>query len=209
MGDYLTRRNTSEINARELDKTFLPYYRMWIKNSDSSNQFNLLKQAVAIRGFQAFYIAPLFIRADDTNYDDAFRNFRSASHSDAMDFVCSINCKQFVDRNINLTTDDSHKVCYNVLSVARDRTGFLFSEPKEIEVEKGLSLLSDDSSNDLREGYPMLDTFIKLVELFKIDAEFANTSSNTITLSDIRLLARELLIKHDIFWLPIMSNRRT
>jgi hypothetical protein len=205
MPDFLRNRNTTEIIAGHLDGDFRPYYRFYIKNSDTSNQFNLLKNAARNPLNIVRYISPMFHTDRRQSDDDAFYAYFRMTPENSMNYVCSINFDQFVRPvETNLSTDDSHKICYNTDSVLNNYA-YLFSEPKSIKAEKGLLEFSKQKLvfNDNINNFQSIESVIKYVkELF-----FSEDQIDTKAIINIEQLQTELIVKHDIFWMPVLRSR--
>jgi hypothetical protein len=205
MPDFLRRRNSTEIISGSLYDDFAPYYRFNIKNSGPSNQFNLLKNAARNPINIVRYISPMFHTDGQQSDDDAFNNFFGRSPLDSMNYICSIPFDQFVQQpETNLTSDNSHKICYNAASVL-DGYAFLFSEPKPIIAQKGLSEFNNQELifNDSHAYFQTIERTLSYVrETFLID----NQTDHNSALS-IERLQIQLLIKHDVFWIPVFRNR--
>lgn len=210
MPDFLRNRNTNEILTGHLDGDFRPYYRFYIKNSDPTNQFNLLKNAARNPLNIVRYISPMFHTDRRQSDDDAFYAYFRMAPESSMNYVCSINFDQFLRPiETNLSSDDSHKICYNTDSVL-NKYAYLISEPKSIKAEKGLSEYANQKlvfNNNLN-NFQSTESTVKYVkELF-----FSESQIETKAITNIEQLQTELIVKHDIFWMPVLrnrSNRRT
>lgn len=206
MPDYLRTRNSTEIFAGHLDGNFRPYYRFNIKNSDPSNQFNLLKKAARNPSNIVRYISPMFHMDSRQSDDDAFYSYFRMTPERSMNYICSINFDQFVNPlETNLSSDNSHKICYNYDSVSKNYA-FLFSEPKSIKAQKGLfeystqKLVINNNTNNIQS----VESALKYVK------ELFFNESQTYLESTIKIeqLQTELIVNHDIFWVPVLKKRK-
>lgn len=205
MPDFLRNRNSTEIIAGHLDGNFRPYYRFYIKNSDPSNQFNLLKKAAREPFNIVRYISPMFHTDSRQSDDDAFYSYFRMTPQNSMNYICSINFNQFVRPvETNLSSNNSHKICYNTDSLLNNYA-FLFSEPKSIQAEKGLVEYSKQKLvfNDNPDNFQSIESVITYIkELF-----FSESQTDLKTIKNIEQLQTELIVKHDIFWMPVLRSR--
>ena len=137
--------------------------------------------------------------------DDAFYSYFRMSPQNSMNYICSINFNQFVRPvETNLSSDNSHKICYNSDSVLNNYA-FLFSEPKSIQAEKGLVEYSKHKLvfNDNPDNFESIESSITYIkELF-----FSESQKDLKTIKNIEQLQTELIVKHDIFWMPVLRSR--
>jgi len=205
MPDFLRNRNSTEIIAGHLDGNFRPYYRFYIKNSGPSNQFNLLKKAARNPLNIVRYISPMFHIERQQSDDDAFYAYFRMTPEKSMNYVCSINFDQFVrPPETYLSSDNSHKICYNTDSVLSNYA-FLFSDPKSIIAEKGLIEYTNQKLifNDNPNSFQTIESALRYVqELFLTESQ---TDPKAFT--NIEQLQTELIVKHNIFWMPVLRSR--
>ena len=202
MGDFLKTRGTSEISGRKLDDNFIPYYRFHIKNANPSNQFELLKKAASDPNNIVRYISPMFHNDKRQSDDVAFNRFFMSDPKDLNDFICSINCAQFLSPDRKLSRDNSHKICYNIATSSR-RRGFLFSEPKEINILNGLEEIKDGVLQfNNRAQLSISEVINSINEIFVGDNQRRYTVEDSIATIQI-----ELVMKYDIFWIPVLETR--
>lgn len=206
MPDFLRTRNAKEIYDGKLNRESRPYYRFFIKNSNPSNQFDMLKNTAKNPLNIVRYISPMFHTFRNQNDDEAFKKFFDLAPSESMNLICSIDFKQFVvPYNIHLSKDNSHKICYNSKSVNNDNMAYLFSEPKSIYAYKGITefdnqrLVFDDN---IEESNSINDTLNLIRKNFKVEKDF---SGDLIT--EINILQTELIAKYDVFWIPLFQNK--
>jgi hypothetical protein len=185
------------------DDSFTPFYRMEIKNSPNSHQFDTLKRVANDPFNRVKYIAPMFDQHKDHDDEDAFDTFFRRSPADSMNHICSIDVEQFV-RPIARTIDpnDKHKICYSFDSVTFEQKGYLFSEPKPIKIEKGPGEFVNQRlklSDTISKLKTIEDTIneIRLI-FFEGEQNFAN--------NDILGVQLELISRYDVFWLPVLVN---
>ena len=205
MPDFLRNRNSTEILAEQLDGDFRPYYRFYIKNSDPSNQFNLLKNAARNPLNIVRYISPMFHTDRRQSDDAAFYSYFRMTPENSMNYVCSIDFDQFVrPTETNLSSDNSHKICYNTDSVLNNYA-FLFSDPKSIKAQNGLNEYSNQKLifNDNPNSFQSIESAVRYVqELFLIE-----TLTVQKPITNIEQLQTELIVKHNIFWMPVLRSR--
>ena len=202
MADFLRTRGAAEIINRKIPKTFVPFYRFHIKNSNPSNQFDLLKNAAKNPSNIVRYISPMFHADKYENDDDAFANFFSSPPTDLNRFICSVNFDQFVRHpETNLSKDNSHKICYNLATLGT-RRGYLFSEPKEIVVHKGVEELQNNVLLFSRDRTTAINDNLSFVKenFFAGDDILFRTDS-------IYEIQTALIIRHNIFWIPVLESR--
>lgn len=203
MTELLRTRNAVELAKRKIEDIQPPYFRMWIKNSPSSQQFDLLKIA-ASKGYKVQYVAPLFDYRPLDNDDDAFINFFDSTPVDSMNYVCSIDFEQFINpTEKSLSADNKHKICYSRESVLNRHTGYIFSKSQEIRIIKGVkefdkqTLIFKDNPKD----YEAIDkTIQEITSLFKLE----DLSNTNVSIEDVQM---SLITKHNIFWLPVLRSR--
>ena len=204
MPDFLRIRNATEIINKQISKDFIPFYRFNIKNSDPSNQFNLLKDAARKPANIVRYISPMFHSDRHQTDDVAFYNYFRMTPADSMNEICSIDFSQFISpTEENLSSDNSHKICYNRESVTANYA-YLFSKPKEIKAEKGLIEYKKQKlvfNNDPTK-FEKVDTVLNYIQelFFKHEKD---RQHKHITIEQLQI---EIIIKHNIFWLPILRS---
>lgn len=209
MTELLKTRNAIEFSRGEIEEMQPPYFRMRIKNSPTSHQFNLLKKAATKEGYTVKYIAPLFNYKVTDSDDDAFNAFFSSTPEESLDYICSIDVKQFIDpRDVSLSPDNTHKICYSRESVLKKNTAYLFSRSKEIEVTKGIKEYNNQSlvfqyNPNINETIDQ--TIQNVIDIFGIRDRVTNNTS-------VENVQMTLITEHNIFWLPVIhskSKRRT
>lgn len=208
MAEILKTKNAIEFFNKQIGTIEPPYFRMWIKNSLPSEQFNLLKKAVR-KKYNVKYIAPLFDYEATARDDDAFKLFYNSTPSDSMNYICSIDIEQFViPRNFPLSSDNTHKICYSRRSVVDSNISYLFTEPKGIKIMKGVKEFNNQSlvfSDNPKTFETIERTIQNIIDTFEIGDRIKSNAS----LEDVQT---RLIIEHNIFWLPVLrskSKRRT
>ncbi len=201
MVEILKTRNASEIFNGKIPDIDPPFFRLWIKNSLPSEQFNLLKKA-ASKGYIVRYISPLFDYSKTNNDDLAFEEFLRASPINAMDFVCSIDFEQFIKPDHPLSSDNTHKICYSRESIINHELCYIFSEPKAIKIRKGLQefegqILRFPEKNERK--LSIQNTLIEVIETFNLEID-----TNEISVERIQA---ELIGKFNIFWIPVIQSK--
>jgi hypothetical protein len=206
MPDYLSTLGASEIKKKQLPKSFLNYFRFYIKNAPVSCQFNTLLAVAKRSKNKVRYIAPLFHSEAD------FSAFFQSSPQDALKMIISVDFKQFCNSDPGLDQTDNHKICYSIKSVNDHSLGYLFSQPKKIEVKKGIERLrSKGLSGDL-EDYVAEYTLPKQIMDFPTTVgDMIESLKKTIGLNNnesytLEQMQRELIIKYDIFWMPVVQS---
>ena len=129
--------------------------------------------------------------------DAAFYAYFRMTPENSMNYVCSIAFDQFVrPTETNLSSDNSHKICYNPDSVLNNYA-YLFSEPKSIKAEKGLNEYRNQKLifNDNPNNFQTIESALRYVQ--EIFLTKSQTDQKPIT--NIEQLQTELLVKHDIF----------
>jgi len=125
--ELLKTRNGSEILNGLITDIDPPYFRLWIKNNPPSKQFDLLVKAASKKGNIVRYVSPLFDYKSNKEDEDAFKVFFKASPIEAMNYVCTIDFKQFLKSpRLKISPDNSHKICYSRESVLSRKFCYVF-----------------------------------------------------------------------------------
>lgn len=208
MPEFLTTHGAVEIQNGQLDRNFVPFYRFQIKNSPKSCQFNLLQKAARRVGNIVRYISPMFHVDKNESDEEAFIRFFRSSPTKAIQLVCSINFSQFIEPDRKQPEDDTHKICYSLKSVSAG-TGYIFSEPDRIQVVKGIDEFNGEflSFSESPNTVVSLELAIReVIDLF--DLRLVDSTAPQVAISSIEELQVQLIIHHNIFWLPIIRSTK-
>lgn len=230
MVDWLKSSGAKEIYSKRLKKSFTPYFRFPVKNSDASNQFNSLVNLATTftpegKKKRVFYISPLLSLRRQTP-EQAFNCFWAKKPQQALeDHTVWIDFHQFKTSNpLEKETNDKHVVCYNHDSI-RSNLGFLFSEQKEIEASSfKIAFVEPEEAQagmgraippqDKRKYINRMNFIANTVEgdARKVGrnytlAQLIQENQQMRPLSLVRTVQNELMVRHNILWLPVLNTK--
>jgi len=201
VGDILWNANAREIINGQLPPDFTPYFRFNIKNSLPTTQFDTLLARAAAPHNTVKYISPLFDYGQFENDDDAFYDFFRRDPQDSFNYIAETNFDQFIANNPNINQTDARVICYNRDSVLNQNTGFLFSDPEQISIKKGLNEIKNGTFMFPQGSLKISEQIDLLKRVFKIE------DKQYMTISSIQTV---LIVRYNIYWIPVVrDNRKT
>lgn len=183
VSDYLKSENVTEIRNEYFGTGFLPYYRIYIKNSPDSYQFNKLKLLSKNKNNFVCYVAPLF-------YEQEI--FMRYFHSNLIQNTIYIDFKDL--DGINIEENDEHTICYNQNEVA-----YMCSEPIKIKLKRIIEkLIPDEFFNIRKDSISYKQISEQIIEIFNIPDRFR---------TNVFDIQRYLIIENNIIWIPQIINK--